>query len=88
MKARAACCGLAVLAALAGCGGSDGGRATAATFSRSFGGPGHDEARAAIATSDGGYVFVGSVDPGDSISLSIGFGLALNPRFSISIRWS
>lgn len=31
---------------------------------------------------------VGSVDPGDSISASIGFGLALNSRFSFSLGYS
>ena len=43
------------------CGGSSGGgdRGGAVTFSKSYGGPGSDEARAAIPTADGGYVFVG-----------------------------
>lgn len=31
---------------------------------------------------------VGEVDPGDSISGSLGFGLSLNPRFSISLGYS
>ncbi len=35
-----------------------------------------------------GSVPVGEVDPGDSISASVGFGLALNPRFSISLGYS
>jgi hypothetical protein len=35
-----------------------------------------------------GSVPVGEVDPGDSIGASIGFGLALNPRFSISLGYS
>jgi hypothetical protein len=33
-------------------------------------------------------VFVGTVKPGDSISASFGFGLALNPRFSFSLGYS
>jgi len=33
-------------------------------------------------------VHVGNVDPGDSISATLGFGLALNPRFSISLGYS
>ena len=71
---------LAMALAAAGCGGGGGGGGgsstdgaadaatgsrTATTFSRSFGGPGFDEARAAAATRDGGYVFVGAVG-GDS----------------------
>lgn len=35
-----------------------------------------------------GEVDVGRVDPGDSIGANIGFGLALNPRFSISLGYS
>jgi hypothetical protein len=31
---------------------------------------------------------VGRVDPGDSIGASLGFGLALNPRFSVSLGYS
>lgn len=52
---------------IAGCGAGSGGNAgsAATTFSKSFGGAGFDEARAAIATSDGGHVFVGAVG-GDS----------------------
>ncbi|MGD9980709.1 MAG: transporter, partial [Hyphomonadaceae bacterium] len=30
----------------------------------------------------------GHVDPGDSISFGIGFGIAINPRFSYSIGYS
>ena len=48
-----------------GSGGTAGDRmaaGAAATFSKSFGGPGDDEARSAIPTSDGGYVFVGGVN--------------------------
>jgi hypothetical protein len=33
-------------------------------------------------------VHIGKVDPGDSIGVSLGFGLALNPRFSISLGYS
>ncbi|WP_372786940.1 transporter [Phenylobacterium sp.] len=33
-------------------------------------------------------VHVGEVEPGDSIGASLGFGLALNPRFSISLGYS
>ena len=33
-------------------------------------------------------VFVGKVDPGDSISASVGFGLALNQRFSFSLGYA
>lgn len=35
-----------------------------------------------------GDVRVGEVDPGDAISFNIGFGLALNPRFSVSFGYS
>jgi hypothetical protein len=35
-----------------------------------------------------GQVFIGRVDPGDSISASLGFGLALNPRLSVSLGYS
>lgn len=35
-----------------------------------------------------GKVFVGRVDPGDSISANLGFGLALNPKFSVSLGYS
>lgn len=35
-----------------------------------------------------GNVPVGSIDPGDSISATLGFGLALNPRFSFSLGYS
>jgi hypothetical protein len=35
-----------------------------------------------------GEVLVGKVDPGDTIGGNIGFGLALNPRFSISLGYS
>lgn len=35
-----------------------------------------------------GDVRVGRVDPGDSIGFNIGFGLALNPRFSMSLGYS
>lgn len=35
-----------------------------------------------------GEVEVGRVDPGDSIGANIGFGLALNPRFSVSFGYS
>jgi outer membrane protein assembly factor BamB len=55
---------LAWLLGPTGCGGGGGGggAGTAATFSRSFGGPGFDSASAAIATRDGGYLFVGQRD--------------------------
>jgi hypothetical protein len=33
-------------------------------------------------------IYVDKVDPGDSIQASIGFGLALNPRFSFSLGYS
>ncbi|MFT4074217.1 MAG: transporter [Asticcacaulis sp.] len=35
-----------------------------------------------------GGAMVGRVDPGDSIGASLGFGLALNPRFSVSFGYS
>jgi hypothetical protein len=35
-----------------------------------------------------GGVFVGRVEPGDSIGASLGFGLSLNPRFSVSFGYS
>jgi hypothetical protein len=58
--------GAALLLAAAGitsCGGGGGGGSSdATTFSKSFGGPGFDVARAAIPTSDGGSVFVGTRD--------------------------
>ena len=34
-----------------------------------------------------GGVAVGRVEPGDSIGASVGFGLALNPRFSFSLGY-
>jgi hypothetical protein len=34
-----------------------------------------------------GGAFIGEVDPGDAISASIGFGFALNPRFSYSLGY-
>jgi hypothetical protein len=34
-----------------------------------------------------GDVFIGHVDPGDSIAANIGFGFALNPRFSYSLGY-
>ncbi len=34
-----------------------------------------------------GDVFIGRVDPGDAISANIGFGFALNPRFSYSLGY-
>jgi len=35
-----------------------------------------------------GGAMVGRVEPGDAISASLGFGLALNPRFSVSFGYS
>ena len=35
-----------------------------------------------------GRFHIGKVDPGDSIGAAIGFGLSLNPRFSISLGYS
>jgi hypothetical protein len=35
-----------------------------------------------------GTVPIGEVDPGDSINANVGFGLALNPRFSISLGYA
>lgn len=35
-----------------------------------------------------GDTFIGRVDPGDSVAASLGFGLALNPRFSFSLGYS
>lgn len=35
-----------------------------------------------------GTVLVGKVTPGDSIGANLGFGLALNPRFSVSLGYS
>jgi hypothetical protein len=37
---------------------------------------------------DIGAVHVGQVDPGDSIGASLGFGLSLNPQFSVSFGYS
>ncbi len=34
-----------------------------------------------------GGAFVGRVDPGDAVSASLGFGFALNPRFSFSLGY-
>lgn len=34
-----------------------------------------------------GDTFVGNVDPGDAVNASIGFGFALNPRFSFSLGY-
>lgn len=34
-----------------------------------------------------GGAFVGNVDPGDAVSANIGFGFALNPRFSYSLGY-
>lgn len=34
-----------------------------------------------------GDVFVGKVDPGDAINANVGFGFALNPRFSFSLGY-
>lgn len=36
---------------------------------------------------DIGGVFVGRVDPGDAINANLGFGFALNPRFSFSLGY-
>jgi hypothetical protein len=36
---------------------------------------------------DVGGAFVGRVDPGDAISANLGFGFALNPRFSFSLGY-
>jgi len=36
----------------------------------------------------GNNIFVGEVDPGDGINASLGFGLALNPKFSVSFGYS
>lgn len=36
---------------------------------------------------DVGDAFIGRVDPGDSIEANIGFGFALNPRFSFSLGY-
>lgn len=36
----------------------------------------------------GNNIFVGEVDPGDGVNASIGFGLALNPKFSVSFGYS
>ena len=35
-----------------------------------------------------GTTLVGNVDPGDTVSLSMGFGFALNPQFSFSLGFS
>jgi hypothetical protein len=35
-----------------------------------------------------GRFHIGRIDPGDSIGLSVGFGLSLNPRFSVSFGYS
>lgn len=63
---------LALVLVLAGCGGGGGGGGSdpgaPVTFSKSYGGAGHDLARSAIGTSDGGYVFVGSVDGSRSLA--------------------
>lgn len=34
-----------------------------------------------------GDTFVGNVDPGDAVNASVGFGFALNPRFSFSLGY-
>src|SRR3546814_2849259 len=34
-----------------------------------------------------GDVLIGRVDPGDAVSANIGFGFALNPRFSFSLGY-
>jgi hypothetical protein len=34
-----------------------------------------------------GEVLIGRVDPGDAVSANIGFGFALNPRFSFSLGY-
>lgn len=34
-----------------------------------------------------GQTFIGRVDPGDAISVNVGFGFALNPRFSYSLGY-
>lgn len=34
-----------------------------------------------------GDAFIGAVDPGDAINASVGFGFALNPRFSFSLGY-
>lgn len=34
-----------------------------------------------------GDVFIGKVDPGDAINANVGFGFALNPRFSFSLGY-
>jgi hypothetical protein len=58
MHANAGLAGaLASLLLLSACGGGNG----EPTFSKSFGGPLHDEARLAIRTSDGGYAFAGEL---------------------------
>ncbi len=36
----------------------------------------------------GENIAIGNVDPGDGLSASIGFGLALNPKFSVSFGYS
>lgn len=36
----------------------------------------------------GDNIFVGEVDPGDGVNASIGFGLALNPKFSVSFGYA
>jgi hypothetical protein len=35
-----------------------------------------------------GTTFVGNVTPGDSVQLGLGFGLAVNPKFSFSLGYS
>lgn len=59
---------LAVAALLAGCGGGGGagGGASNSTFSKSYGGPLHDEARVVLNTEDGGFLLFGSAD-GDAL---------------------
>jgi hypothetical protein len=59
---------LAVAAtAIAGCGGGSGPGSETSTFSKSYGGPLHDEAVAVLETDDGGFMLFGSAD-GDEIS--------------------
>jgi len=61
---------------LAGCGGGEADSGVS-TFSKSYGGPLHDEARVVLATDDGGFMLLGSADAdalGTASSLQPGIG--------------
>lgn len=69
---------------LTGCGGGSGGQSSVATFSKSYGGPLHDDASVVLNTEDGGFMLFGSAD-GDRLgtlgSLQAGVGSAQGGDF-------